>query len=72
MPMLITTFEAYQAAFPEAGNLQAFRYQIAQAHWRQKDWTGTRKWLGEIVKGAGEGDSFYRDLAQRRLQKVEY
>ncbi|MCK4873637.1 MAG: tetratricopeptide repeat protein [Phycisphaerales bacterium] len=72
MPILESTFQAYADAFPEAPSLQAFRYQIAQGYWNNKQWDETRQWLRQIVEKAGEVDSFYKDLATRRLQKVEY
>ena len=69
---LLETFGAFENDFPKAGTLQAFRYQIAQAYWKNKDWANTRKWLNKILEIAGEQDGFYKDLAQRRLLKVEY
>lgn len=72
MPRLLETFAAFERDFPESGSLQAFRYQIAQAYWNNKDWKNTRKWLNKIIGVAGNRDSFYKDLAKRRLQKVEY
>lgn len=72
MPQLLETFSSFETAHPTASTLQAFRYQIAQAYWRNKDWEKTREWLSLIMKESGEGDSFYKDLAERRLQKVEY
>ncbi len=72
MPHLTKTFSAFERDFPKSGSLQAFRYQIAQAFWKNKDWEDTRKWLNTIISVAGTRDSFYKDLAKRRLQKVEY
>ena len=72
LPILVQTFREYTKAFPESGSLQAFRYQIAQAYWRQKQWKNTRTWLNEIIEKADGQDSFYTDLAKRRLRKVEY
>ena len=72
MPQLLETFGAYEHSFPSAGSLQAFRYQIAQAYWEQKDWGKTREWLNLIVTKAGDDEGFYKDLAKRRLMKVEY
>jgi hypothetical protein len=72
LPQLEDTFRAYEAAFPEAAAAQAFRYQIAQAYWGKKNWAKTREWLNEIIARDGGANSFYKDLAQRRLQKVEY
>jgi len=72
MPQLEATFLAFEAAHPDAGTLQAFRYQIAQAYWSHKDWAKTREWLNTIISKSGDGDSFYKDLATRRLAKIEY
>ena len=72
MPQLLKTFDAFEKEYPKASTLQAFRYQIAQAYWGNKNWPKTRKWLNIIIKKAGDGDSFYKDTAQRRLKKVEY
>jgi len=72
MPQLEATFAAFEDDHPDAGTLQAFRYQIAQAYWSKKDWAKTREWLNLIVAKSGEGDSFYKDLAERRLAKVEF
>jgi len=72
MPQLLETFASFEKDHPTASTLQAFRYQIAQAYWSNKDWAKTREWLNLIIKKSGEGDSFYKDLAERRLQKVEY
>jgi len=72
MPILEASFREYEKAFPQASAAQAFRFQIAQAHWRLKDWAKTREWLNEIVQRDGGANSFYKDLAERRLKKVEH
>jgi len=72
IPQLVNTFTAFENEHPKASTLQAFRYQIAQAYWGNKNWDETRKWLNFIIEKAGKGDSFYKDTAQRRLKKVEY
>jgi tetratricopeptide (TPR) repeat protein len=72
LPRLVSCFAAFESEHPDASSLQAFRYQIAQAYWAHRDWAKTREWLGEIIQKAGDQDTFYRDLAQRRLQKVEH
>ncbi|MDF1577886.1 MAG: hypothetical protein P1P81_05510, partial [Desulfobulbales bacterium] len=72
MPLLLETFVAFEKEHPNASTLQAFRYQIAQAYWSNKNWVKTREWLNLIIKESGEGDSFYKDTAQRRLKKVEH
>lgn len=72
MPRLLETFTSFENEHPKASTLQAFRYQIAQAYWRKKDWDKTREWLSLIIKTSEDGDSFYKDLAERRLKKIEY
>lgn len=72
MPQLLEAFHAFEKEYPNASTLQAFRYQIAQAYWSNRDWAKTREWLNLIIEKAGESDSFYKDAAQRRLQKIEY
>lgn len=72
MPQLLETFNGFEKEHPNASTLQAFRYQIAQAYWSNKDWAKTREWLNLIIEKAGETDSFFKDAAKRRLQKVEY
>lgn len=69
---LLDTFGSFEKEYPEDSSLQAFRYQIAQLYWHARDWDKTREWLNIIIEKAGNGDSFYKDLAQRRLLKVEY
>jgi tetratricopeptide (TPR) repeat protein len=72
MPQLLATFDEWVTEHPDSSTIQAFRYQIAQVYWDQKDWDNTRLWLNKIISTAGEGDSFYKDTAIRRLAKVEY
>jgi TolA-binding protein len=71
-PILLSTFAEYEKAFPNSSSLQAFRYQIAQCYWGKGDWSTTREWLNTMVKKSEGEDSFYGDLARRRLEKVEY
>ncbi len=72
MPQLLETFAAFEKDHPDASSLQAYRYQIAQAYWDNKDWDKTREWLNTVITKAGDADSFYKDAAQRRLEKVVY
>jgi|ERR1035437_1540810 tetratricopeptide (TPR) repeat protein len=71
IPEVLSTFAAFESDQPDAPTLQAFRYQIAQVYWRHKDWAKTREWLNLMIQKS-DTDSFYKDLAERRLQKVEY
>lgn len=72
IPILVTTFQDYEKEYPDSGSMQAFRYQIAQAYWGTKDWAQTRFWLKAIIEKSEGSESFYTDLARRRLEKVEY
>lgn len=72
MPMLLETLSAFEKEHPNASTLQAFRYQVAQAYWTIKDWEKTREWLNLVIEKSGDSDSFYKDAATRRLQKVEH
>ena len=72
MPLLLETFDSFESEHPEATTLQAFRYQIAQAYWGNRQWDKTREWLNLVIEKAGDGPSFYKDLAEYRLLKVEY
>ena len=67
MPLLLETFDAFETEHPNASTLQAFRYQIAQAYWSNKDWVKTREWLNLVIKESGESDSFYKDRKSTRL-----
>lgn len=72
IPRLVETFSQFAAEFPDAATLPAFRFQIAQAYWSQKDWENAKKWLNSIIQERGSSDTFYVDLAKRRLEKLEY
>lgn len=72
IPILEETFRDYERAFPQSSSLQAFRFQLAQVFWSSKNWTKTREFLNEIVEKDKDENSFYKDLAERRLKKVEF
>jgi hypothetical protein len=72
LPVLEVTFREYEKAFPQSGAAQAFRFQVSQAYWKQKNWSKTRELLNEIIEKDAGANSFYKDLAVRRLKKVEY
>jgi TolA-binding protein len=72
MPQLRDTFSAFERDFPEASSLQAFRYQIAQGYWGQRDWDNAKIWLNVIMGRSGDRNTFYHDLAERRLKKLKY
>ena len=78
--LLVGTFEAFESEHQRASTLQAFRYQIAQNYWRRFIAPGyhdpkylelTRIWLERVIEKAGTNDSFYSDLAQRRLENLK-
>ena len=72
IPQLLETFSAFQKDHPEVSSLQAFRYQIAQIYWiKDRNSPATTKWLKLIIEQAGNDDTFYRDLAQRRLNYLD-
>jgi tetratricopeptide (TPR) repeat protein len=72
MPLMLSAFAAFETEHPDAPTLQSFRYQIAQAYWNYKQWDETKEWLNLVIKKSGTNDSYYKDLAIRRLEKVEY
>ncbi len=72
MPQLLSTFSAFETEHPDASTLQSFRYQIAQAYWSHRDWDKTKEWLKLLIEKSGTNDSFYKDVAIRRLEKIEY
>jgi TolA-binding protein len=67
---VIEAFEAFEKAFPNAPSLQPIRYQIAQLYWSNKDFVNTEKWLKRVIEHGGDEESFYSDLAERRLHKL--
>lgn len=72
MPLAEAAFAAFEAEAPSAPSLQALRFQIAQEYWSHRQWDSATKWLNAIVQKAGETDSFYKDLAKRRLAKLQH
>ncbi len=69
-------FDSFEAAFPKSTLLQMFRFQIAQLYLeveryknkKEKDFEAADQWLNKIIEAAGDGDSFYKQLAQYRLK----
>lgn len=47
-----------------------YRFQIA--FWSQKMWPNATELLNSIIEKSGDEDSFYSDLAKRRLENLEY
>jgi len=70
MPKVLDAFRAFEKAFPLVPSLQPIRYQIAQLYWSQKDFVNTDVWLKQVIENGSEEDSFYVDLATRRLHKL--
>ena len=78
MPWMLNTFEKFERDHPKASTLQVFRYQIAQVYWRKgflnqdaKNLELSKEWLNKVIGNAGDNDSFYRDLAERRLKNLK-
>lgn len=71
MPQLVETFSMFEKDHPDASSLQAFRYQIAQRYWINRDLERTQMWLNLIIEKSGEQHTFYRDLAERRLSNLK-
>ena len=72
IPLLLSAFKSFEEDHPTDSSLQAFRYQIAQSYWNNRRWNETRIWLNKIIEKSNDDDTFYKDLAERRLNKVEY
>ena len=71
MHILIETGKLYFEEHPDTENKHALRFQIAQAFWGQKIWPNAEEWLNGIIDKSEE-DSFYKDLAERRLKHLKY
>lgn len=79
---LIQTFKDYEKEYPDVANLQAYRYQIAQIYWTRSKRSEpgidaiisktAKEWFEMVIEKAGTHDSFYRDLAQRRLKNFNW
>ena len=72
LPLLLDTFQSFEQDFPQSSYLQGFRFQIAQVYWENKKWMEAREWLKRIINGPDDTDSFYKDLARRRLEELEH
>jgi tetratricopeptide (TPR) repeat protein len=70
MPKVLEAFRAFEKAFPDAPSLQPIRFQIAQLYWANKDFSNTELWLKKVVDHGEDEESFYVDLANRRLHKL--
>ena len=60
----------FQSAFPESGKLQRLRYLIGQSNWLVGDMEKARYWLTKVIEEDRDVNTFYRDLAFRRLQNL--
>lgn len=69
---IVEVFQELEVASPDDPDLQRFRYVLAQAYWRNKDFDETREWLLKIIDADQGKGGFYKDLAEWRLKKVEY
>lgn len=72
MPQLVGAFEDFLRAFPDSRYLDGFRYQIAQAYWRERRWADTEAWLNRIIESSDGSATFYTQLARARLAKLTY
>lgn len=68
MSKLIALFDEFEAAFPKSTSLQRFRFGIAQFYTDTKDFEAANQWFNKIIKKEGDGDSFFKQLAQYRLK----
>jgi tetratricopeptide (TPR) repeat protein len=71
MHILIETATQYFEEYPDKEYKHPIRFQIAQAFWRQKIWPNAEDWL-KVIIDKSENDSFYKDLAQRRLNHLKF
>ena len=71
MPLLLDTFSAFERDYPEASYLQTVRFQIAQIYLFQSDLDQSRLWFNQVIEQSGANSTFYRDLAERRLETLE-
>ncbi len=70
MPRVLEAYNAFEKSFSEAPSLQPIRYQIAQLYWMNKDFINTEVWLKKVIDQGSGDDSYYVDLANRRLNKL--
>jgi hypothetical protein len=70
LPRVLEAYESFEKSFPEAPSLQPIRYQIAQLYWMNKDFINTEVWLKKVIDHGSGDDSYYVDLANRRLNKL--
>lgn len=61
-------FRDFEDAFPNSEKLQRLRYLIGQAHWLGGDLEKAKFWLSKVIEEDQDVNTFYRDLAFRRLQ----
>ena len=72
MDQAAKTFRQLAKAFPKSTALQGLRFQIAQKYWRMQLPHEAEDWLRRVVRSAGKGDDFFRELAMRWLQRMRY
>jgi tetratricopeptide (TPR) repeat protein len=72
MPQVEAALAALETEDSDAPALQALRFQIAQEYWRERKGDLANRWLNRIVEKAGDTPSFYKDLAQQRLAKLQH
>lgn len=70
LPTLVETFNNYVNDFPNSSLIPAFKYQIAQVYWDRNNFKQAYVLLNEIITDAGENETFYKDLAVRKIQLI--
>ena len=65
---VIEVFTVFEKEFPTANSLQPIRFQIAQAYRKANDRKRSIDWVNIVYKNAGEGESLYKDLAEKLLK----
>lgn len=65
------TFRMFESTFPDSAKLQPLRYLIGQTYWIGEETEKARHWFSKVIEVDREENTFYRDLAFRRLQYLE-
>lgn len=62
--------EDFEKSFPDSHKLQRLRYLIGQTYWIAEDPESARLWLGRVIHADLDENTFYRDMAFRRLENL--
>lgn len=68
--LAVPILEDFEESFPNSNKLQRLRYLIGQMYWLAGDLESARLWLGRVIHADLEENTFYRDLAFRRLENL--